>query len=234
MVHQYDGIGVTPRGGNRRSILRRLEGGLFCSDWLIFRTTASKPPWRSTVSQSVSAMAWRRTSASALPAAGSRVVQAWTTRWLRSRCCWSHSPVRPSHIPGRLRSSVDEPRSLSIPPLRQMFPEERSPTSLSLHQGVCRRRQPAGPESVPDLQPADLPGLGRRGKFRVDRPEMRKLRRTACLRRRDPLLEYAGYYLSKKPGAETRGGTFPRSSSATISSVYFMYWTYIQTWKLQL
>ena len=31
------------------------------------------------------------------------------------------------------------------------------------HQAVGRRRQPAGPESVPDLQLADLPGIGHRG-----------------------------------------------------------------------
>ncbi len=30
------------------------------------------------------------------------------------------------------------------------------------HQGTCRRRQPAGPDSVPGLQLADLPGIGHR------------------------------------------------------------------------
>ena len=35
-----------------------------CSVWRTFLTAASKPPWRSRVSQSVSGMAWRRTAAS--------------------------------------------------------------------------------------------------------------------------------------------------------------------------
>ena len=113
--------------------LRPLGTGFSCSHWRIFFTTALKPPWRSTVSQSALETAWRRTAASALPAAGSRVVQAWRTRWVRSRCCWSHSPVRPSHIPGRLRSSVDEPYSVSIPPCARSF--QRSAVPNRCHPG---------------------------------------------------------------------------------------------------
>ena len=45
-------------------------------------------------------------------------------------------PVRPSHTLGRLRFSVDEPYSLSIPPFCQVFPEERSPVSLSSRRSV--------------------------------------------------------------------------------------------------
>ena len=56
-----------------------------------------------------------------------------------------------SHPGTTLLPSPDEPLAgLSIRP-------------NSGHQRVCRRRQPAGPDSVPDLQPADLPVLGHRG-----------------------------------------------------------------------
>ena len=71
------------------------EAAVSSSAWSIFSTTAARPPWRSTVSQSASAMACRRTAASVLAAARSRVVQAWRTRWVRSRCCWFHFDDNP-------------------------------------------------------------------------------------------------------------------------------------------
>ena len=55
VAHEYDGTTLTPGDGNYRSILLR-----------------SRPSWRSTVSQSVSAMACRRTAA-VLAAPGSRL-----------------------------------------------------------------------------------------------------------------------------------------------------------------
>ena len=66
-----------------------LEAGVSSSAWLILATTALRPQWRSTVFQSASAMACRRTAACVVAAPGSRVVQAWRTRWVRSR--WGSS-----------------------------------------------------------------------------------------------------------------------------------------------
>ena len=81
-----------PGGGNRRVILPR-----------------PRRLWRSTSSQSASMIAWRRTADSRVAAPGSRVVRAWRTRWVRSRWCLAHSPVRRAHTLGRLRLPVDEP-----------------------------------------------------------------------------------------------------------------------------
>ena len=52
---------------------------------------ASMSSWRWTVSQSAPAMACRRAATCVVPATRSRVLQAWTMRWVRSRCCWSQA-----------------------------------------------------------------------------------------------------------------------------------------------
>ena len=49
-------------------------------------------------SQSASAMACRSPAASVLAAAGSRFVQAWRRRWVRSRCCRSQATANNSTV----------------------------------------------------------------------------------------------------------------------------------------
>jgi len=66
---------LDPRRRKSSIISRPLEARFSCSHWTIFSMTTPKPPWRSTVSQSVSAMAFQRTVVSGLAAAGSRVAQ---------------------------------------------------------------------------------------------------------------------------------------------------------------
>ena len=68
--------GLDPQ--RRKSLIdpRPLGTGFSSYHWLIFLMGTSRPPWRATVYQSASAMACRRTVASGLAAAGSRVIQA--------------------------------------------------------------------------------------------------------------------------------------------------------------
>ena len=101
---QHYFVAVSPIRRHRRDPRRRklsidprpLDTGFSCSHWRISFTTALKPPWRSMVSQSASAMACRSPTASVLAAAGPRVVQAWRTRWVRSRWCWSQATAKTS------------------------------------------------------------------------------------------------------------------------------------------
>ena len=90
--------GLDPQRRKSSIISRPLEAGFSCSYWTIFSMTTSKPSWRSTVSQPASAMACRSPVVSVLAAAGSRVVQAWKTRWV------SRGVVGPKR-PQRLRQS---------------------------------------------------------------------------------------------------------------------------------
>ena len=51
--------GLDPRRRKSSIIARPFEAGSSCSQWTTFSMTTSKPPWPSTVSQSVRVMAWR-------------------------------------------------------------------------------------------------------------------------------------------------------------------------------
>ena len=127
---------LDPRRRKSSIISRPLEAGFSCSRWTIFSMSTLMPPWRSTVSQSAPAMACRRIAALGVAAPGFRVVEDWRARRVRSRCCLSHSPVRPSQTLGRLRFSVDEPHSLNMLPLCQTFLEGRTPVWLPSRQSV--------------------------------------------------------------------------------------------------
>ena len=74
---------LDPRRRKSSIIPRPLEAGFSCSHWSIFSMTTSRLAWRSTVSQSASAMARRSPAARVSTARVSRDAQAWRTRWVR-------------------------------------------------------------------------------------------------------------------------------------------------------
>ena len=92
-LHRLD-----PRRRKSSIISRPLEAGFSCSHWSIFSMTTSKPPWCSTVSQSASAIACRRPATPVATAPLSRDAQAWRTRWVRSRWCWSQATTNTSMV----------------------------------------------------------------------------------------------------------------------------------------
>ena len=122
-MRSCDGIGVTPRGGNRRSILlrprrpfppppgrsdprrRRGRHGVRRCPNRHRRWLAEEPPLPSCPLPGLGL------SRPGERAGSVEMVQVPLRR----------QPVRPSHTLGRLRFSVDEPHSLSVPPLCQAF-----------------------------------------------------------------------------------------------------------------
>ena len=105
-VHHPPFVAVSPirrHEGDPRSlkssiISRPLEAAVSASAWSILPTTASRPPWRSAVSQSASAMAFQNLAAGVSTAPVSRDAQGWRTRWVRSRWCLSQATAKTSTV----------------------------------------------------------------------------------------------------------------------------------------
>ena len=136
VAHEYDATALTPRGGNRRSIRGPWAPGFPAPiggsslRWHRSRHGFRRCPnrYQRWLAEEPPLLAW---SLSGCPGLDNLLGAVETVLVpLRRR------PVQPSYTLGRFWFSLDEPHSLSMLPLCQVFPEGRTPVWLPSRRSV--------------------------------------------------------------------------------------------------